>query len=353
MKEERATRLTRNSKRVVSICALHVAALLVVTGACPSQGLADDEDSSAASDSSAQPASPHPLAQDAAPGDHCDEANTHPHDGQNACSTGDVHKLRSPEKGSSSGNAELASKLANPSAPMLALNFFLDLTQHSGSVPGAQQASFKITFEPTLPFPTPRNKGNLFFRPAIPAEFSSPIPQTQADGSVVLGSQPAAFGNISLDTLFGKTWPFGLLFMGGANNTFPTHSKKALRAPWTFGPEIVIGFASKKTGNLWGAIVNYLWSFPEHNQTVAGQYFYNINLSPKGWALNAAPVYSYNRETKTLRFPLGLGIAKTGLIGKTPLKLGVQVWAYTPPPGQSGPEWTVRFLITPVVRRPW
>ena len=361
-KEQKTTLFVRKSKRAVLICVVHAAALLVVAGSFPSQGMADEEDSSAASDSdvAAEPAyTKHVLAQGAAPGAHCDDADTHPHDGQDTCNTEVVHKLRSPEEGSSSGNAELASKLANPSSPVLSLNFFLDTTQYSGSVPGARQSSFTITFEPTLPFPTKNNKGNFFLRPAIPAVFSQPLPEQQPDGSIALSSQSAAFGNISLDTAFGKTWPFGLMFMGGANTTFPTHSTKALRADWTFGPEIVIGYASKKTGNVWGAIVGYVWSFPDHDQTLAGQYFYSINVSDKGWALQAAPSYSYQRDSKTLLFPLGIGIAKTGPIGKLPVRVAAQVWLYTPPvdsrvgPDGIGPDWTVRFTVSPVVRRPW
>ena len=361
-KEQKTYLFVRKTKCAVLICVVHAAALLVVAGSFPSQGMADEEDSSAASDSdvAAEPAyTKHVLAQGAAPGAHCDDADTHPHDGQDACNTEVVHKLRSPEEGSSSGNAELASKLANPSSPVLSLNFFLDTTQYSGSVPGARQSSFTITFEPTLPFPTKNNKGNFFLRPAIPAVFSQPLPEQQPDGSIALSSQSAAFGNISLDTAFGKTWPFGLMFMGGANTTFPTHSTKALRADWTFGPEIVIGYASKKTGNVWGAIVGYVWSFPDHDQTLAGQYFYSINVSDKGWALQAAPSYSYQRDSKTLLFPLGIGIAKTGPIGKLPVRVAAQVWLYTPPvdsrvgPDGIGPDWTVRFTVSPVVRRPW
>ena len=370
-KEQKTYLFVRKTKCAVLICIVHAAALLVVAGSFPSRGLADDEDSSPVSDSdvAADPAyTKQVLEEGAAPGAHCDDPNTHPHDGQDVCNTEVVHKLRSPEEQSSSGNAELASKLANPSAPVLSLNFFLDVTQYSGSLPGARQSSFGITFEPTLPFPTKNNKGNMFFRPAIPVTFSQPLPEQQPDGSIALSSQSAAFGNISLDTAFGKTWPFGLMFMGGANTTFPTHSTKALRADWTFGPEIVIGYASKKTGNVWGAIVAYAWSFPGEavrggddpaRQTLAGQYFYSINVSDKGWALQAAPAYSYQKDTKTLRFPIGIGIAKVGPVGKIPVKIAAQIWAYIPPidgrigPEGAGAEYTVRFTLSPVVRRPW
>ena len=49
------------------------------------------------------------------------------------------------------------------------------------------------------------------------------------------------------------------------------------------------------------------------------------------------------RELRRLRHPNGV----------FPVKLGAQAWLYTTPPGASGPEWTVRFTVSPVVRRPW
>ena len=338
---ERATLFARNPRRAVRVCATCAAALLVATISYPSQGMADD-DPPAASDSK------HVLSKGAAPGTHCDDPEAgHPHNYQNHCNLKDVHKLRSPKKASDSGNSELASKLSNPSAPMLAINTYLDVTRHGGSAPEADRASFAITIQPALPFPTRQNKGSLIFRPGIPIQFGQPF--VTASGNV---DTAVSFGNITLDTLFGKTLDMGLIIMGGVNTTFPTASKPELRADWIFGPEVVIGYASKKTGNVWNAIVGYTWSFPDHAQTVVGQYAYAINVGG-GWQTTAAPFWSYSRESKTLRFPLGVGIAKTGLFGKLPVKVGAQAWLYTTPPGPSGPEWTVRFTVSPVVRRPW
>ena len=337
----RAAHFMGDARRAGLVRATHVAALLIATILYPSQGLADDEPH-AASDSKQL------LSEGAAPGTHCHDPEAgHPHNYQNQCNLKRVHKMRSPQKASSSGNSELASKLSNPSSPVLALNTNLDVTRHGGSAPGADRASFAITIQPALPFPTPQNKGSLFLRPGIPIQFGQPF--VTAAGNV---DTAVSFGNITLDTLFGKTLDVGLIIMGGANTTFPTASKPELRADWIFGPEVVIGYASKKTGNVWTAVVGYTWSFPDHAQTVVGQYIYAINLGG-GWQTTAAPFWSYSREGKTLRFPLGVGIAKTGLFGKLPVKLGAQAWLYTTPPGASGPEWTVRFTVSPVVRRPW
>jgi len=250
-------------------------------------------------------------------------------------------------KSAAESKTELASKLANPSAPVLVINTFWDVAQNGGSAPDAHRASLTTIIQPALPFVT--HHGNLIFRPLIPIEFGQPY--VAGDGTV---DTVVGFGNIGLDSVFGKTLDFGLIIMGGLNTVFPTHSKPELRAEWTTGPEIVLGYGAKKTGNSWGAIVTHQWSFPSRERSVGGQYWYAVNIV-NGWQLNANPIWSYSVPTNTLRFPLGIGVAKVETIGKKnqAVKFGVQGWLYTPPPGASGPEWAVRITFAPVVKRPW
>jgi hypothetical protein len=288
-----------------------------------------------------------PAASDAAAASTpCSAPGQHPHDDPKVCA---VEKQTKPETGSDAAS-DLASKLANPTAPMMAMNSFLDITQNGGSAPGAHRASFTYSFQPAFPFPTKR--GNVIFRPLIPIEFGAPYVTTA--GTV---DTTVAFGNISLDTLYGKTLKNGLMVMGGFSTLFPTNSKSELRADWALGPEVVLGYASPKNGNVYGTITAFTWSFPTrpNGQGAGGQYFYAINLG-QGWQIAAQPVWSYSRESKVLRFPLGVGVAKVAVFGKTkhqPVKLGVQIWGYTPPPGASGPEWQLRFTIAPVIPLPW
>ena len=254
----------------------------------------------------------------------------------------------SSEETASSEKTELASKLANPSAPVLVINTFWDVAQNGGSAPDAHRASLTTSIQPALPIVT--NRGNLIFRPLVPIEFGRPY--VAGDGTV---DTVVGFGNIALDSLFGKTLDCGLIIMGGLNTVFPTHSKPELRAEWTTGPEVVVGYGSKRTGNSWGAIVTHQWNFPSHERSVGGQYWYAINIVD-GWQLNANPVWSYSVPTKTLRFPLGIGFAKVALLGKkkiVPMKFGAQGWLYTPPPDASGPQWAVRVVVAPIVNRPW
>jgi hypothetical protein len=261
----------------------------------------------------------------------------------------DVKKHETTDKVGSSGNSDLAAKLANPSAPIMALQFFLDVTQNGGSAPGAHRASFDVTLQPAIPFPTKR--GNVILRPLIPIEFGG----TYATGAGTVETY-TGFGNISLETFYGKTLKSGLIIMGGFGIGFPSATKPEARADWALGPAAVIGYASKKTGNTWGVVPQWNFNLPTRtdNGILGIQYFYAINLG-KGWQITAQPNISYVRATGALNVPLGVGAAKVTAFGKKnfPLKLGAQVWGHTPPPGESGPEWTIRFTVAPVVPLPW
>jgi hypothetical protein len=261
----------------------------------------------------------------------------------------DVKRTFPPSKTGSSGSSDLAAKLANPSAPVMALQSFLDVKQNGGSAPGAHRATFGYTFQPAIPFPTKR--GNVIFRPLIPVEFGG----TYGTGAGTVETY-TGFGNISLEVLYGKTLKSGLMTMGGFGVGFPSATKKEARGDWSLGPNFLLGYASKKTGNVWGALAEWDWSFPTRptNGSLTLQYFYAINLKD-GWQIAAQPAIAYSREAKIWELPLGTGIVKVAALGKKnfPVKLGAQVWGYAPPPGSSGPEWTIRFTIAPVVALPW
>jgi hypothetical protein len=261
----------------------------------------------------------------------------------------DLKKKHPASKVGSSGNSDLAAKLANPSAPLMALQSFIDVKQNGGSAPGAHRATLGYVFQPAIPFPTKR--GNVILRPFIPVDFGAPYATTAGTVETYTG-----FGNISLQTLYGKTLKSGLMAMGGFGVGFPSATKREARADWSLGPNVVLGYASKKTGNVWGALGEWSWSLPTRavNGSLTLQYFYAINLQD-GWQIAAQPIIAYSRESKAWELPLGTGIAKVAAFGKKnfPIKLGAQIWGYAPPPGGSGPEWTIRFSIAPVVPLPW
>jgi hypothetical protein len=275
------------------------------------------------------------------------DPDKHPHDDPTVCPIEKNAKVQ-PDVGTSNQD-DLASKIANPSAPVMALKNFVDVTQNGGSAPGAHRATFQYTFQPALPFPT--KLGNVILRPAIEVWFGQPYVDSSGNVQTAVG-----FGNFSLDSFWGKTLKNGLMVMGGFNTTFPSATKTELRADWAIGPEALLGYVSPKSGSMFGTIWSFTWKFPTRaqGQTVAGQYFYAVQLG-KGFQFAAQPVWSYSRETKVLRLPIGVGLQRVMVLGKKkmPFQLGVQIWGYLPPPDASGPEWTLRFTIAPVVPLPW
>jgi hypothetical protein len=274
------------------------------------------------------------------------DPDDHLHNDPHIC---DVKNTHPPSKLGSSGSSDLAAKLANPSAPLMALQSFIDVKLNGGSAPGAHRTTLGYVFQPAIPFPTKR--GNVILRPFIPVDFGAPYATSAGTVETYTG-----FGNISLQTLYGKTLKSGLMAMGGFGLGFPSATKPEARADWSLGPAVVLGYASPKTGNVWGALLEWAWSLPTraNNGSLTAQYFYAINLKD-GWQIAAQPVIVYSREAKVWELPLGTGIAKLVAVGKKnfPVKMGAQIWGYAPQPGSSGPEWTIRFSIAPVLPLPW
>lgn len=242
---------------------------------------------------------------------------------------------------------ELAKQLANPSTPVMALRSFADLTTYRGSAPGAERWSFSYTFQVSLPFRF--DAGNLIFRPSVPIVFGRPF--IDSAGRV---AGAVAFGNIVLDSLFGKTFDCGLLLIGGLNVRFPTSSKTELRGDWALGPELALGYVGKR--GIFGALVGYTWDLPQSDQAqaVVGQYFYALGIG-SGWQIAAQPTWSHQRDTKQLTFPIGLGVQKVALVGKKKqlMQFGAQLWAYVAQPEAVGPIWQLRISVAPVVPVPW
>ena len=87
----------------------------------------------------------------------------------------------------------------------------------------------------------------------------------------------------------------------------------------------------------------------------AGQYFYTYLLSD-GWAIGAGPSWSYNWEASSgdrLTLPIGTGINRTVVIGKTPWKFGLEASYFVERSDSFGPEWSIRLSVTPIIPLPW
>ena len=258
--------------------------------------------------------------------------------------------------------AAVAQKLADPNATLGQLSFPLDYVSYQGNLPGADsQSAWKLSFQPSLPYSI-NEEINLFVRPLVPVFFDQPIPEVGGQG--IPGAVPGfsstglQLGDIGFDVAVGKSFSNGMLVLGGAVGSLPTATDDAVGLDqYLLGPELMVA----KVGS-WGAFGGLLTHQGDRSgedsfdtNLTAGQYFFTYNLK-NAWQISMSPTFSYNHEADSgnrLTFPLGFGMSKTVIFGQTPWRFNLQYWHYIETPDLFGPEFQVRFSVTPVVPLPW
>lgn len=258
--------------------------------------------------------------------------------------------------------AAVAAKLADPNATLGQLSFPIDYIAYDGDLPGADsQAAWKLSFQPSLPYSLGEGL-NLFVRPLIPVVLDQPVPvvgdQAVTTDSGDFSSQGIELADIGFDVGVGKTLSKGVVLVGGVVGTLPTATEDSLGLDqYLLGPELLVA----KVG-WWGAVgvlVTHQWDIAGEDNfdtsITAGQYFFTYNLE-NAWQISMSPTYSYNHEADSgnkLTLPVGVGMSKTVVRGKTPWKFNLQYWHYLESPDAFGPDFQIRFTVTPVVPLPW
>ncbi len=249
---------------------------------------------------------------------------------------------------------EIAIELSNPNGSLGTMSVQFDYVTYGGDLPNASgQNALRATFQPSLPYPL-SDTTNLFIRPAIPVFINQDVPNVNGG----FESKGVEFGDISFDASLAKGFPNGVVMLGGLTGTLPTASDDALGGDqWLLGPEFAI--AKIYHWGVIGALVSHQWDIAGENDSstsiTAGQYFYSINLG-NGWQIAGAPTFSYDHKADSgnnFTFPLAIGVNKTTIIGGRPWKFGVQYWHYLESPELYGPDWQIRFSVSPVVSLPW
>lgn len=267
---------------------------------------------------------------------------------------------------------ELAKELANPNTSLGTLNFPIDYVSYKGDAPGADgHDSWRIGFQPVLPY----NLGeglNLYARPYIPILIDQPIPvvgggdvaPTPGDEFGIAGTSAfmdsdVELGDISFDVAIGKTFPSKTVLVGGIVGTLDTATDDAVGlGQYLLGPEVMV--AQVFDWGVLGTLLTHQWDVAGDDDfdtsITGGQYFYTVNLGG-GWQIQGSPTFSYNHEVsgggEKWTLPLGTGIAKTTMIGKTPWKFSLQYWHYVKQSDAIGPDYQIRFSFAPVVPLPW
>jgi len=263
-----------------------------------------------------------------------------------------------PKGGAATPSAEeIAAELSNPNTALGTLNTNFDYITYDGDLPGANdQSAFKITFQPSLPYPLGGGT-NFFVRPAIPIIIDQPVPEPGGG----FKSKGVELGDIGFDASLGFSFKneAGMnVVIAGMAGTLPTATDETLGLDqWLLGPEL--GFFMVRKWGVIGIIASHQWDVAGEDSfktsITGGQYIYNLNLGG-GWQLFSGPTWSYNHEADSdnaWTLPAGIGIARTAIFKGRPWKFSVQYWNYIKSADAFGPEHQVRFTVGPVVSLPW
>lgn len=251
---------------------------------------------------------------------------------------------------------DVANKLANPAAAVGAMINMFDFQIYNGNLtesPNSAQTAFRYTFQPSLPVPL-KNGVNMFIRPLIPINLKQPVYETPG-----FTNAGVDLGDISIDLAFGKTFNNKWLAVVGTFASLPTATDDRVGLNQVLlGPEAAYGRVGK-----WGSavlLVTYGWSISNNDergktQVMGGQYMYNINLG-NAWQISGTPTFSYIPKASAgnkWSFPLGTGIKKVVVAGKTPVALALQYQYYVVRPETFAAAHQIKLLIAPIVKLPW
>jgi hypothetical protein len=273
---------------------------------------------------------------------------------------------------------EVAKELSNPAGALASLVNNIEYSRYKGDLPGADdQDGWSYSFQPVLPFPVGDEGRRIIFRPLFPVPLNQPVFNNQRglgnpiiveSGSLSTTVTPGIgkfersdvnLGDISFDLVYAgtemQTKHDGFLWGVGAAGTLPTATDAALGgSQWRLGPEVFGGLV-RKWGTM-GLLVSHQWNLAGSNDqahsVTGGQYFYAIGLG-KGWQIASGPNFAYNwlaDSDQALTLPVGIGVAKTTKFGSTPVKFQVQVQYFVEQPDAFGPEWLLKFSMTPVIK---
>jgi hypothetical protein len=249
---------------------------------------------------------------------------------------------------------EIAKELANPNAPLAKLTFENHYTWYKGDLPDADdQSNYTLLFQPVFPFtlePTASGgKANFFVRPAIPLLVDKPVP-TAKNGQLGF-DDVTAIGDVVFDVMYGVTEESGFLWAFGALGTLPTATDSDVAGgQWRLGPEMLL--AKFEKWGIYGVFPGHQWDVTgwndEYHSTTTTQFFL-LSLPGDGWSLGTTPTIDYDWKSNDWTIPLQVDIGRTVMFGKTPVKLELEVNYYVEQPDEFGPEWLVKFIVTPVV----
>jgi len=156
----------------------------------------------------------------------------------------------------------------------------------------------------------------------------------------------------------GHHFAAGFFWGVGPTMQFPTHTDDVLgNDAFMIGPAAYAGIMGK-----WGVV----GAFPQHWWNIGGgdgytsftatQLFYWFSVGG-GYQIGGAPIITYDWASddsdNAWTIPVNLGVAKTIMIGKLPVKLKFEGIYYAEQPDAFGPHWGLQLTVTPVIPNPF
>ena len=260
-------------------------------------------------------------------------------------------------------------------------NYFLQ-----GDATGRSRSVNSWAFQPVVPLPMNEVIGEnwiLVNRPTIPIILNAEIPNI---GALSGGGPPTippdqppppvpngrfetenGLGDIVMFNLLGQSIPTesaggGDLVWGvGPTWQFPSASDDVLGSgKYQVGPAAVGAFIGRDfiLGGLFQHWEDFASGGKGLDQGVSFSWlnvFYFVNL-PGGWQFGGTPVITSDWEADNedrWTVPIGLGVYKTQIFGKMPIKMGMEMQYMPIRPDFYGQEFNIRFVVAPVLPSPF
>jgi len=271
-------------------------------------------------------------------------------------------------------------ELSNPVTGLRSIATDLEFRTFQGDLPGSEDWSgWKVAFTPSWPIKLGNGKNILLSAtfqifsdqpyyqrgfggdPDFDFEWGKDygedklrqVPERLFDvGELARGHDH--FGDLFVNIGYGGTSERGYIGMVGLAVVAPTSSDtESARRQWAVGPEIVLG--RTMNNGQFGVRVKHLKNlesdFPWETNETSAKIFLARSLG-NGWLIESNPTILYDwaaLDGNEWLVPLGAGISKTFMAGPVPVKMSVELQKYVVSPDRFGPDWFLRFNLTPVL----
>lgn len=274
--------------------------------------------------------------------------------------------------------AELAKKSINPLSDLWLLWIQYDATRFKGDLLNDDEWLHSIKFQPVMSFPIFNGDWNFIMRPVI--QYNS-VPLKKEAGSLLNASQEQIFNDTALANIarnpFGRTTGFGdtgLLTIVGPNKLdgdvsgfgltqiLPTAEEDVLgQGMWQAGPAFLWVHIAPEAGKglkslNYGFLAQHWWSYAgDHDRSDTNQsdlqYFINYRLTDtKMIGMSPNIRIDWNGDSNNrYSIPVGLGYTDILMLGKLPIRFGVEAQYYLHQPDTMGSEWNFRIIVAPII----